>query len=328
MAETTSSNSEQHTFIRSPLYRRYFQYLLLERNFSANTLDAYQKDLDKLLNFLEEENIDFRDVKLENLQSFVATLMDVGIAPRSIARILAGVKSFYKFLELENEITNNPTELLESPARGEHLPDVLTVEEIDRMIGSIDMEKAEGQRDRAIIETLYSCGLRVSELCALRISDLYLEEGFIRVHGKGKKERLVPISQSAIEELTLWFADRETIHIRPGNEDTVFISFRRGTALSRITVFHLVKMLALAADIRTNVSPHTFRHSFATHLLEGGANLRAIQEMLGHEDIGTTEMYLHIDRHFLREEILMHHPRNAPRRNGNQEEESNSPDED
>lgn len=298
------------SMVPQQLHRRYVQYLRLERAFSDNTLDAYLKDLDKLLDFFHDEGIDFRTVTLDQLQTFVATLMDVGITPRSIARILAGVRAFYKFLMLESEIPTDPTELLESPARGHHLPDVLTLDEIDRLIAAIDMQKAEGQRDRAILETLYSCGLRVSELCALRMSDLFLDEGFIRVHGKGKKERLVPISQSAIKELDAWFVDREQVRIRPGDEDAVFVSFRRGTSLSRITIFHIVKVLAERTGIRTTVSPHTFRHSFATHLLEGGANLRAIQEMLGHEDIATTEIYLHIDRHRLREEILLHHPRN------------------
>lgn len=292
------------------LLRRYNQYLRLERAFSDNTLEAYLKDLEKLFNYYNAEGIDFRTVTTEQLQHFSATLMDVGITPRSISRILSGVRSFYKFLCLEREIENDPCELLESPARGEHLPDVLSVEEIDRLIATIDMSKDEGQRDRAILETLYSCGLRVSELCGLRISDLYLDEGFIRVHGKGKKERLVPISPRAVQELELWFVDRQRISVKAGHEDAVFISFRRGTSLSRITVFHIIKVLCEQAGIRTTVSPHTFRHSFATHLLEGGANLRAIQEMLGHEDIGTTEIYMHIDRHHLREQILLHHPRN------------------
>ena len=292
------------------LLRRYNQYLRLERAFSDNTLEAYLKDLEKLFNYYEAEGIDFRAVTTEQLQHFSASLMDVGITPRSISRILSGVRSFYKFLCLEREIENDPCELLESPARGEHLPDVLSVEEIDRLIATIDMSKDEGQRDRAILETLYSCGLRVSELCGLQISDLYLDEGFIRVHGKGKKERLVPISPRAVQELELWFVDRERINVKAGHEDAVFVSFRRGTSLSRITVFHIIKVLCEQAGIRTTVSPHTFRHSFATHLLEGGANLRAIQEMLGHEDIGTTEIYMHIDRHHLREQILLHHPRN------------------
>ncbi len=300
--------------ISSALMRRYKQYLLLERGFSENTLDAYLKDLQKLLSYYAVENIDFRSVTLQQLQNFVASMMDVGITPRSIARILSGVHAFYRFLTLEKEIPNDPTELLDSPSRGQHIPDVLSVQEIDLLISSIDMTKDEGQRDRAILETLYSCGLRVSELCHLKLSDLFLREGFIRVHGKGKKERLVPISERAIQELELWFIDRQQIHICPGFEDDVFVSFRRGRALSRITVFHIVKELCKVAGIRTTVSPHTFRHSFATHLLEGGANLRAIQEMLGHEDISTTEIYLNIDRHHLREEILMHHPRNIKNR--------------
>lgn len=293
-----------------PVLRRYYQYLRLERNFSENTLDAYSKDLDKLFGFLDREGVAYRDVKLEHLQTFSATLMDVGITNRSISRILSGVRSFYHFLTIEKEITDDPTQLLESPQRGERLPDVLTLEEIDLLIATVDLSRTEGQRDRAILETLYSCGLRVSELCNLRMSDLFLDEGFIRVHGKGKKERLVPISQCAIDELRLWFIDRDRIEIVPGYEDFVFVSSRRGTSLSRISIFHIVKMLCQKAGIRSTVSPHTFRHSFATHLLEGGANLRAIQEMLGHEDIGTTEIYMHVDRSHLREEILQHHPRN------------------
>lgn len=293
-----------------PVVQRYFQYLRLERNFSANTLDAYAKDLDKLLRFLDVEGVAYRDVRLEHLQTFSATLMDVGISNRSISRILAGVRSFYHFLTIEREIVDDPTLLLESPARGQHLPDVLSLEEIDLLIDTVDLTKDEGHRDRAILETLYSCGLRVSELCGLLMSDLFLDEGFIRVHGKGKKERLVPISQRAIDELHTWFVDRDGVNIRPGYEDYVFLSFRRGMPLSRISVFHIVKMLCLKAGIRSTVSPHTFRHSFATHLLEGGANLRAIQEMLGHEEIGTTEIYVHIDRTHLRNEILQHHPRN------------------
>ena len=277
----------------SALFRRYTQYLRLERGFSDNTLDAYLKDLQKLLDYYAAEGIDFRSVTLEQLQTFVATLMDVGISPRSVSRILSGVHAFYRFLVLEKELEADPTELLDSPSRGHHLPDVLSVQEIDLLISTIDMTKAEGQRDRAILETLYSCGLRVSELCHLKMSDLFLPEGFIRVHGKGKKERLVPISPRAIQELELWFTDRQHIRIRPGSEDDVFLSHRRGTPLSRITVFHIVKELCKAAGIRATVSPHTFRHSFATHLLEGGANI-----------------YLNIDRHHLREEILQHHPRN------------------
>lgn len=292
------------------LLRRYRQYLRLERSFSDNTLDAYMRDLDKLLRYYEAEGVDFRAVTIDQLHTFVATLMDIGITTRSISRILSGVHAFYRFLELEGEVPTDPTELLDSPQRGEHLPDVLSVEEIDRLIAAIDLDKPEGRRDRAILETLYSCGLRVSELCGLRMSDLFLDEGFIRVNGKGKKQRLVPISQRAIDELDGWFADRDTVRPKPGQEDFVFLSLRRGSRLSRITIFHIIRMLCIAADIRTTVSPHTFRHSFATHLLEGGANLRAIQEMLGHESINTTQIYMHLDRSHLREEILLHHPRN------------------
>lgn len=289
---------------------RYEQYLRLEKSVSPNTLEAYRKDLKKWLDFLNIIQLDFRYIGLDHLHNFIAELMDLGIQARSIARILSGIRAFYRFLVLEREIDTDPTELLESPRIGRHLPDVLTVEEIDRMIESIDTDKDEGPRNRAILEILYSCGLRVSELCRLCLSDLFLNEGFIRVKGKGRKERLVPISQTAIRELNTWFESRADASIKPGHEDYVFISLRRGTALSRITIFDLIKKQALAANIRKNISPHTFRHSFATHLLEGGANLRAIQEMLGHERISTTEIYMHLDRSRLREEILLCHPRN------------------
>ena len=292
------------------ILRRYQQYLRLERGFSDNTLEAYMADLDKLLGYYADEDIAYNKVTTAELTTFAATLMEVGIGPRSVARILSGVKSFYRFLEMEREIDGDPTELLESPQRGHHLPDVLTLEEIDSLIAAVDMQKAEGVRDRAILEVLYSCGLRVSELCGLLVSNIYLDEGFLRVHGKGKKERLVPMSGRAVEELRAWFLQREEVAIAPGYEDHAFVSIRRGKALSRITVFHIIKELCKRVGLRATISPHTFRHSFATHLLEGGANLRAIQEMLGHEDIGTTEIYMHIDRHHLRQEILEHHPRN------------------
>lgn len=308
--DSCAKNEQKYTATDKSLLRRYSQYLKLEKSFSPNTLEAYQEDLQKWLRFLHDERLDFRDVTLDDLHRFVAALMDLGIQPRSTARILSGIRAFYRFLKLENEIESDPTELLESPRIGKHLPDVLTVEEINELIDSIDTGKDEGQRDRAILETLYSCGLRVSELCNLHLSDLYLAEGFIRVKGKGRKERLVPISQTAIDELTAWFKDRDGLAIKPGYEDSVFISPRRGKALSRITVFHIIKEQARIAGIRKTISPHTFRHSFATHLLEGGANLRAIQEMLGHENIATTEVYMHLDRNRLREEILLHHPRN------------------
>ncbi len=296
--------------VPAAIMRRYIQYLRLERAFTDNTLDAYVRDLQKLTDYYDAEGIDFRTVTLEQLQTFVATLYDMGISPRSIARILSGVHAFYKFLELEHELESDPTELLDSPARGHHLPDVLSLEEIDAMIAAIDQEKAEGRRDRAILETLYSCGLRVSELCGLRMSDVFIDDGFLRVHGKGRKERLVPMSPRAVMELQAWYDDRAQIRIHPAHEDFVFVSIRRGTALSRITVFHIIKQLTIQLGMRQTISPHTFRHSFATHLLEGGANLRAIQAMLGHESIGTTQLYMHLDRTQLREEILQHHPRN------------------
>lgn len=291
---------------------KYKQYLKLEKSLSANTVEAYLTDLDKLFAFLELENIHFADVTLENLETFSAGLRDIGIHPRSQARILSGIRSFFRFLLLEDYIQQDPSELLESPQIGKHLPDVLTVEEIDRLIGSIDRSTREGQRNRAILETLYSCGLRVSELCNLKLSDLYLKEKFIKVEGKGSKQRLVPISPRAIHELELYFPDRNEGLIKPGYADFVFIS-RFGKNISRIMVFHIIKELAEQIGLKKTISPHTFRHSFATHLLEGGANLRAIQCMLGHESIGTTEIYTHLDRSRLRQEILEHHPRNMNR---------------
>ncbi len=288
---------------------KYKQYLKLEKSLSHNTVEAYLTDLDKLFAYLELEEIDLTDVTLENLETFSAGLHDIGIHSRSQARILSGVRSFFRFLVLEGYLAQDPSELLESPQIGRHLPDVLSVEEIDSLIGAIDRTSREGQRNRAILETLYSCGLRVSELCNLRLSDLYLKEKFIRVEGKGSKQRLVPISSRAIYELQLYFADRSQGLIKPGYEDFVFIS-RFGKNISRIMVFHIIKELAEQIGLKKSISPHTFRHSFATHLLEGGANLRAIQCMLGHESIGTTEIYTHLDRSRLRQEILEHHPHN------------------
>jgi integrase/recombinase XerD len=288
---------------------KYKQYLKLEKSLSENTIQAYLTDLDKLLAFFTLENIDYTQATLEDLENFSAGLHDIGIHPRSQARILSGVRSFYRFLLLEDYIEQDPSELLESPQIGQHLPDVLTVAEIDSLIGSIDRSTKEGQRNRAILETLYSCGLRVSELCNLKISDLYLNEQFIKVEGKGSKQRLVPISPRAINEIRNYFIDRNQTLIKPGYEDYVFIS-RFGKNISRIMVFHIIKELADKIGLKKTISPHTFRHSFATHLLEGGANLRAIQCMLGHESIGTTEIYTHIDRNMLRQEIIEHHPRN------------------
>lgn len=288
---------------------KYKQYLKLEKALSDNTVEAYLTDLDKLFAFLTLEGIDFAEVTTDNLETFSAGLHDIGIHPRSQARILSGIRSFYRFLVLEDYIRQDPTELLDSPQIGKHLPDVLTVEEIDSLIGAIDRGSREGQRNCAILETLYSCGLRVSELCNLKISDLYVNEGFIKVEGKGNKQRLVPISPRAVSELNDYFLVRGEKVIKPGFEDYVFIS-NFGKNISRIMVFHIIKELANQIGLKKSISPHTFRHSFATHLLEGGANLRAIQCMLGHESIGTTEIYTHIDRNRLREEIIEHHPRN------------------
>ena len=292
------------------ILKKYKSYITLEQGLSNNTREAYLHDVEKLFVYFEDEKIDLLKVELEHFHSFAAALMDVGIGERSIARILSGIRSFYKFLVLDGYLEQDPTELLESPKIGKHLPEVLSVEEIDAIEGVIDVSTPEGQRDRAAIEMLYSCGLRVSELCNLLLSDLYLDEGFLRVTGKGNKQRLVPISERAIRELKAWFAFRDSINIKPGEEDYVFISAARKKHLSRITVFHNIKVYAEQADIQKIISPHTFRHSFATHLLEGGANLRAIQTMLGHESISTTEIYTHIDRRFLRDQILQHFPRN------------------
>ena len=288
---------------------KYRQYLKLEKSLSENTVMAYTSDLDKLIQYLKEENINIMDVSLDDLENFAADLRDIGIHPRSQARILSGIRSFFHFLLIEDYIQQDPSGLLESPQIGKHLPDILSVEEIDNLINAIDRSTKEGQRNCAILETLYSCGLRVSELCNLKISDLYLDEGFIKVEGKGSKQRLVPISPKAIKEIKNYFLTRGDGLIKPEFEDYVFIS-RFGKNISRIMVFHIIKELADKIGLKKSISPHTFRHSFATHLLEGGANLRAIQCMLGHESIGTTEIYTHIDRVRLRDEIICHHPRN------------------
>lgn len=291
------------------IVRRYIQYLRLERSYSPNTLDAYCKDLQKLFNFYADNGIDFRGVTLKDLDLFAGGLRDNGISPRSLARILSGVRSFYRFLVLEREIVQDPTELLESPKIGRHLPQVLSVEEIDQILAVIDQSKPEGVRDHCIIEVLYSCGLRISELTNLQISNLFLDEGFIRIQGKGSKERLVPISARAVRELRMWFEVRKHIDVKPGFEDYVFVSRTRGKNLSRISLFVFIQRYAAQAGIAKEISPHTLRHSFATHLLQGGANLRAIQDMLGHESLGTTEIYMHMDTSHLREQLLNCHPR-------------------
>ena len=284
----------------------------LQRNFSANTLAAYANDIGKLLAFLEAEDKDPVTAQLSDLQAFAASLHDIGICPRSQCRILSGVRTFYHYLLVDGYVDEDPNELLESPRIGEHLPEVLTLEEVDRLQQAIDLSKWEGQRNKAIIEVLYSCGLRVSELVTLKLSDLYLDEQFLRVTGKGQKTRLVPISPVAIKQLQLWFVDRNAMSIKPGEEDYVFLN-RRGAHLTRTMILIMIKRLGQEAGIAKTISPHTLRHSFATSLLEGGADLRSIQAMLGHESIGTTEIYTHISTTTLREEILNHHPRNIAR---------------
>ncbi|MBQ2497881.1 MAG: tyrosine recombinase XerD, partial [Prevotella sp.] len=276
------------------IVKQYVRYLKLERNYSPNTLEAYRHDLLHLQNYCLTEGKALLDITLDDLQHFAATLHEVGIGPSSQARILSGIRSFYRFLLLDGFIENDPTELLESPHLGEHLPEVLSTAEIDQIEASIDLSKWEGHRNRAIIEVLFSCGLRVSELVTLKLSDLFHDEGYVRIFGKGSKERLVPISNRAIHELNLWFDDRNHMKIKPGEEDFVFLN-RRGAHLTRVMIFIMLRQQAEIAGIKKVISPHTLRHSFATALLEGGADLRVIQALLGHESIGTTEIYTHID---------------------------------
>lgn len=289
---------------------RFVQYLMLEKSMSRNSVDAYVCDVCKLVDYADDCGVDLLDISLDFLQEFLASLADLGISARSQARILSGIRAFFRFLVLDGYRSDDPTMLLESPKLGEHLPQVLSVQEVDALIGACDLSQREGQRNRAMMETLYSCGLRVSELCNLKMNDIYPEQGFMRIKGKGSKERLVPVSGRALHEIELYMPDRAMIDIKPGSESFLFLSLRRGRPLSRVMVFDIVKDLAAKAGITKTVSPHTLRHSFATHLLEGGANLRAIQCMLGHEKITTTQIYTHIDSTRLREEIEMHHPRN------------------
>lgn len=298
---------------RVDIIKKYNQYLKLEKGLSLNTLEAYNADITKLLVFLEGENIELLNTTPEDLEQFIAGLHDIGITARSQARIMSGIKSLFGFLMLEKIIEKDPSELIDNPRIGFKIPEVLSIQEIDSIIAAVDLSKKEGQRNRALLETLYSCGLRVSELITLKLSDLYLDDEFIRVEGKGQKQRLVPISKKAIKEIQFYMVDRHLVTAKKGHEDFLFLS-RRGTHLSRIMIFHIIKELADEVGIIKIISPHTFRHSFATHLLEGGANLRAIQMMLGHESITTTEIYTHIDRSRLRSEIIEHHPRNIKAR--------------
>ena len=294
---------------RTDILKHYLRYLKLERNVTGNTLDAYERDVLKLMQFLDAEGLDPCYVGLSELQQFAASLHDLGVGARSQCRILSGVRSFFRFLELDGYRDDDPTELLESPQTGDHLPEVLTTEEVDRLEEAIDLSEPLGRRNRAIIEVLFSCGLRVSELVGLRLENIYADERFLRIYGKGRKERLVPISERALNELNLWFIDRNALKIKPGEESYVFLN-RLGAHLTRTMILIMIKRLAQEAGIQKTISPHTLRHSFATALLEGGADLRAIQAMLGHESIGTTEIYTHIDMTKLRQEILEHHPRN------------------
>ena len=291
------------------ILKAYLRYLKLERNYSINTIDAYKHDIRCLLDYCLEIGQNVLQLRLEDLQNFAATIHEKGIGPTSQARILSGVRSFYRYMLLDGYIGADPAELLESPNLGQHLPEVLSTPEVDKLEKGIDLTGKEGQRNKAIIEVLFSCGLRVSELVNLKLSQLFLDEGFVQVIGKGSKERLVPISKRAIKELHLWFYDRKQLDIKDGEEDYVFLN-RRGSHLTRTMILIMIKKQAKIASIKKTISPHTMRHSFATALLKGGADLRAIQAMLGHEDIGTTEIYTHIDITTLRKEILQHHPRN------------------
>lgn len=290
--------------------KRYHAYLLLERSLSGHTIEAYLNDVAKLIEYLQEQQISYLQATYPQLQAFFLTLSQLGIQARSQARIMSGIKSFYGYLLRESLIEVNPTTLLEMPKLGKHLPSVLSVQEIDALKQAVDMSKAEGQRNRTMIEVAYSCGLRVSELIGLKLSDIYPDEGFIKVLGKGSKQRLVPISQTALQDIRYYLQDRHALPvIQKESADVLFLN-RRGGALTRQMFFTIIKQCALSAGIKTIISPHTLRHSFATHLLEGGANLRVIQEMLGHSSIQTTEIYTHIGVQYLRETILMYHPRN------------------
>lgn len=289
----------------------YKQFLLLEQNLSDSTLESYIRDITKLIEFLFYKNseISIHDIQLEHLRSFTVYLSELGVAETTQARHISSIKSFFRFLIYSNILEINPSSLLEAPRLGRKLPVVLSVEEIDRMIAEIDLSKSDGHRNKAILETLYGCGLRVSELVSLRLTDIHELEGFIKVKGKGDKERLVPISNTALSAIKQYKEQqRNHLNIEKSSQNILFLN-RRGSHLSRIMVFNITKMLAEKAGIKKNISPHTFRHSFATHLVEGGADLRAVQEMLGHESILTTEIYTHLDQNFLRQTILEHHPR-------------------
>ncbi len=293
------------------IIKQFVHYLKIERSLAENSIFAYQQDIAKLRDFCESYTLSPEHIQTGHLKQFIAELYDMGLSARSQARIISGWKQFFDFLLQEDIRKDDPSESLELPKVGRKLPEVLTIEEIDAMIDAIDLSSNEGQRNKAILETLYSCGLRVSELVSLRFEDCFFDEGFIRVIGKGNKERLVPVSPSVVEEVTLYAEnDRGNVPVKKGSEAIVFLN-RRGAQLTRVMIFTIIKRLAETAGIRKTISPHTFRHSFATHLIEGGANLRAVQDMLGHENITTTEIYTHLDQRFLRDAILTYHPRNT-----------------
>ena len=286
-------------------------FLTLERSLSKNSIEAYLHDVEKLLQYLELKKYDFgpKDIELKHLQEFLKWINELGMSAGTQARVISGIKGFYKYLLLENVLSNDPTALLEAPKLGRKLPETLNVQEINKVIDSIDLSKPEGVRNKAMLETLYSCGLRVSELVELKISNLFFNDGFIKVTGKGNKERLVPIGSSALKQITI-YKNETRCHLSPqkDNEDYLFLN-RRGAKLSRVMVFTIIKELAHKIGMKKHISPHTFRHSFATHLIEGGADLRAVQEMLGHESLTTTEIYTHLDRDYLRQAIIQFHPR-------------------
>lgn len=287
----------------------FVSYLKVEKGLAENSISAYHNDVRKLADFSQGQKLNPKNVTYDHLKGFIADLYDLGLSERTQARIISGIKQFFSFLILDEVIIKDPSELLETPSIGRKLPEVLTVEEIDQLINAIDLSKDEGHRNKAILETLYSCGLRVSELVNLKYSDIFIEEGFIRVIGKGNKERLVPLSKSVVNEISIYSSMRKHLKIQKGAEDFVFLN-RRGVPLTRVMIFTIIRRLAESIGLQKTISPHTFRHSFATHLIEGGANLRAIQDMLGHESITTTEIYTHLDQSYLREAIISFHPRN------------------
>ncbi|MDX9906003.1 MAG: site-specific tyrosine recombinase XerD [Bacteroidales bacterium] len=295
----------------NPYIKGFTSFLRLEKSLSGNSVEAYERDVDKLVEYLEINQLELqpKDITLAHLQDFVKWVNQLGMSARSQARIISGLKTFFKYLLLENAIRVNPAELLESPRTGRALPDTLNRVEIEQIFDAIDLSTDEGGRNRAILEFLYGCGLRVSELTGLKISDIRFNEGFLSVIGKGNKQRLVPVGQKALRQLDIYIHQiRSHIPVQRGFEDIIFLN-NRGKALSRVMIFYIIKDLAEKAGVRKTISPHTFRHSFATHLIEGGADLRAVQEMLGHASITTTEIYTHLDRDYLRSNILQYHPR-------------------